>query len=255
MHYHRCLAFASPLPVSKQTCCHTFICATPRKSSSPTFRTRGNRRAHVSATASKQIVQTGQVVAVERGRGIVDLARVTGVSSSGDTVDIVLLEEFVKEMYVQSKQPPTYEPVENVRPVVHEYVPSQQGWIVLNQDLQTVKDYFDVRASEQMTERSVVVTEAPRKELDQSALERQYFRPTKAQAFWGAVSSLPLSALCYSAFASARQSYAVNPAGDDLLSGQIFRKLVLFTSGAASAGALIVGCSLLLYGFSKTDDE
>ncbi|PXF44649.1 hypothetical protein BWQ96_05591 [Gracilariopsis chorda] len=204
----------------------------------------------------KTVIQVGQVVAVETARGLVDIARVTGMSSSGDTVDILVLEEFVKEMYVESKQSPTYERIENVRPVISEYVPSQQGWIVLNQDLQTAKNYFEQRAlSGAPKERTVEVTAPPPRELNAEALERQYFTPSKSQAFFGAALSVPLSALCYSAFAGARQTYQANPAGEDLLSGQIFRKLVLLVTAAGSVSALVVGCALLLYALSKTEES
>lgn len=206
------------------------------------------------ATASKEVVKVGQVVAIERGRGRVDLARVTGMSSSGDTVDLVLLEEFVKEMYVQSKSPSTYEAIENVRPIISEYVPSQQGWIVLNQDLKTVKNYFEQRELEDVKERTVVIEAAPKEQLDEAALKRQFFQPSKTQAFYGAALSIPVSALCYSAFASSRKVYEANPAGEELLSGDVFRKLVLFSTGAGSVAALVIGCALFLYALSKSDE-
>ncbi|CAN8075495.1 unnamed protein product [Agarophyton chilense] len=203
----------------------------------------------------KHTVQVGEVVAVATGKGRVDLARISAVSSSGDTVDITLLEEFVKEMYIESKQPPSYERVENIRPITSEYVPAQQGWIILNQDFQTAKNYFEQRAQNGVKQRTVEVTAPPPVQLSEESLKRQVFTPTRAQAFLAAALSLPLSALCYSAFAAARQTYQANPAGEDLLGGQVFRSLVLFATAGTSVSALVVGSALFLYGLSKSDQS
>lgn len=205
---------------------------------------------------TKQIVQVGQVVAVERGRGNVNIARITAVSSSGDTVDIVVLRQIVKEMYAVSKEGPTYEPVVNVRPVISEFVPSQEAWIVLDRDLEPVKSFFETRAlSNQAPQQTVQINAAPPRVLSPEALKRQFFTPTKTQAFWGALLSLPLSALFYSLFASARRVYSQNPAGEDFLSGELFRKIVLYVACTASVSALLIGSSLFLYAISKSEGE
>lgn len=212
----------------------------------------------LAGAAQKKTVRVGEVVAVERGRGRVSIARVTGVSSAGDTVDVQLLDEFVKELYVQGKEPSTFERTENVRPVVSEYVPTQNGWIVLNQDLDVIKNEFAARDLKSATEPTVVVTEAAKRELDPAALEKQLFpRPTKSQALIGAALSVPLAALCYSAFAGARQAYSANPRGEELMSGAANRQILLFLSAFGSVGALVVGCALLLYalGGAAPDDE
>lgn len=197
---------------------------------------------------------TGQVVAVERGRGIVDIARVTGVSSSGDTVDLAILQQFVKELYIASDKPPTYEPVSNIRPIIYEYVPAQSAWIVLDQDLLEVTNYFQARQLEDAKEQSVVVTKAPRAKLSEDALKRQFFRPSKAQAFVAAALSLPLAAAFYAAFSTVRQTYDLASGGEQM-TADTFRSIILFVLAASSAGSLVVGSALFLYAVSKGDDQ
>lgn len=198
-------------------------------------------------------VKVGEIVAVQDGKRV-SIARVTGVASSGDTVDVAILEEFVRELYVEGKGDRTYASAESVRPVRAEYVSSQQGWIVLNQDLAAAQTYFDSRPADMRGR--VVVEEAPRKELDPEALKKQGFpKPTREQAFLGAALSVPLSALFYAGFASARETYRANPGGEELMSGAFFRQVVMFTTFSAAVASLIIGCSLFLYALQTKDDK
>jgi hypothetical protein len=189
-------------------------------------------------------------VVVERGRGIVDIARVTGASSDGKTVDVVLLAQFVKEMYVEGPDARrTYERIEDVRVVPAEFAPVQQGWIVLDADLALVKQEFAARVVGSEKTATVVVTDAPKTVLTEDALrsQRGFPRPTKTQALVGAALSLPVASLMYSGFAGARQAYVANPVGDDAASAAAFRQAILLMSSGGAVLALIVGSSLLIY--------
>lgn len=198
-------------------------------------------------------VKVGDIVAVQEGTRV-SLARVTGVAASGDTVDIAVLEEFVRELYVEGKGDATYASAESVRPVRSEYVPSQRGWIVLNQDLDAAKTYFDSKPADMRGR--VVVEEAPKRELDPEALKKQSFpRPTREQAFFGAAFSVPLAAILYAGFASAREAYRANPGGEELMSGPVFRQIVMFASFSGAVASLVVGCSLLLYALQYKDEK
>jgi hypothetical protein len=189
------------------------------------------------------------VVVVERGRGIIEIARVTGVSSDGRTVDVRLLSEFVKELYVDGLDSrTTYERIEDVRAVPAEYVPTQLGWIVLDANLTTVKQEFAMREIGKEKTATVVVTDEPKTTLSDDALRNQrgFPRPTKGQALVGTALSLPIAALLYSGYAGARQAYAASPIGDDA-SAAAFRQVILLMSSIGTVISLVVGASLLVY--------
>lgn len=221
---------------------------------SPRAARRRLRRAAIAASGSAPAtVRVGSIVAAQEG-ALVTIARVTGVAASGDTVDIQPLEEFVRELYVPGKARPTYAAAASVRPVRAEYVPSQGGWIVLAQDVAAARTYFESRPLEMRGK--VVVEEAPKKVLTEEMLQKQRFpRPTRAQAWVGAAISAPLAALLYAGFASAREAYRANPAGEELMSGAAFRQIVMFVSFAGSVGSLVIGCSLLLYALQYKPEE
>lgn len=202
-------------------------------------------------TLSAGVVRVGDVVAVERGQGIVEVARVTGVDSSGSTVDIIPLEPFVSELYVEGKSAPTYEYTKNVRKIVSEYVPSQNGWIVLDADLSTVRNEFATARLEHKEE-TVDVLEAPRRELPPEALLPQPFpKPTRTQAFIGAALTVPVASLAYTSFAGARSAYLANPVPEDFATSAAFRQVVLFLSASATIGSLLVGGALLFYALTE----
>lgn len=211
--------------------------------------------------SSKSTLKVGQVVAVQRGSAKgrrPELAVVTGAASSGETVDVQPLEAYVDELYVESKSSATFEKAGDIRAVPSEYVPSQNGWIVLNQDIDQATNYFKSRPSQQSTDastsESVVVTE-DRQPLSEDALKRQFFTPSRTQAFLAATLAVPLAAALYAAFSSARDLYQANPAGADFLHGDVFRSLVLFATAGGSLASLVVGSALFLYALSKTDDS
>lgn len=162
----------------------------------------------------------------------------------------------MRELYVEGKAEETYARAELVRPVRAEYIPSQQGWIVLNDDLQPVKNYFNIReTSFDKAERTVVIP-ADKPELSPEALQKQLFpKPTKGQAFAGAALSLPVAAAFYATFGAARDAYLANPAGEELLSGEVFRNAVLFTTFGAAVSTLLVGAYLLVYALSGSDES
>lgn len=190
-------------------------------------------------------VKVGDIVATQEGTRVT-IARVTGVASSGDTVDIQPLEEFVRELYVPGKAAATYTAASSVRPVRAEYVPSQEGWIVLNQDVEDARTYFTSKPAG--LRGKVQVEDAPKKEITEEMLKSQRFlKPTRTQAWFGAALSLPLAALLYAGFASAREAYQANPGGEELMSGAVFRQIVMFASFSGSVASLVVGCSLFLY--------
>jgi hypothetical protein len=213
------------------------------------------RNARVVA-AVREPVRVGSVVAVERGRGHVDLARVAGVASDGATVDVVLLKEFVREMYVDGGGASTYERIENVRAVPSEYVPTQEGWIILDQDLANVKVEFAARVPGGRNEPTVVITAEQKKELSEEALrsQRGFPKPTKAQALVGATMCLPLAAWAYSGFAGARNAYNASPVGQDAAEGAI-RQAIIFAYSSGAVLCLVVGSALLLYALGGAADS
>jgi hypothetical protein len=200
-------------------------------------------------------VKVGSIVAVERGRGRVDLARVSGVAADGGTVDVVVLKEFVREMYVEGGGGPTYERIEDVRAVPAEYVATQEGWIVLEHDLTRVKNEFAARAPGEANEPTVVITAEEKRELSEDALrsQRGFPKPTKAQALIGAAMCLPIAAWSYSGFAGARLAYSASPIGGDASAGAI-RQAILFAYSSGSVLTLVVGSALLLYAFGGAAD-
>lgn len=128
----------------------------------------------------------------------------------------------------------------------------------MRSDLKAAENYFALR--EPPTPQKAVVVPSnddklPRRELNEDALKRQVFEPTKTQAFVAAALSIPASALFYAAFAAARDTYAANPLSDDAASEQLFRNLLLFVCGAASVSCIIVGSFLFIYALSKKSDE
>ena len=218
---------------------------------------RPRRRARLQSNiAAPTPVQIGDIVAVERGPGLVDVARVTGVDASGSTVDIELLEPFVKELYVAGKHPETFESAANVRRVRSEYVPSQDGWIVLDTDLDHVRAEFQATRVSKASREKVQVLEAPKKELSPEALQKQLFpKPTRSQAILGAALSVPIAAITYAAYASASKAYEANPVGEDFATSATFRQLVLFLTGSARVMSLVDGCALPYYAFSGEATE
>lgn len=207
----------------------------------------------VSLTQSPQLTK-GSIVLTQQGTQL-SLAQVTDVASSGDTIDIQPLEEFVSDLYIPSKSSaPTYVPSTSVRKVNAEYVPSQQGWIVLQQDIDQAANYFTSRPAD-MRERVEVVDRLP-EPLSEEALKRQLFpSPTKAQAFFGAALSLPLAAAFYTGYSSVKGSYRANPMGDDFLGGTLGRQIALYGTASASLAIIVVGCGLFLYALGKQDEE
>lgn len=229
---------------------------TRRSPHAVTTRSRNGRavlRATASPAPNKPVIQVGEIVAVRRGSSARPvIARVTGAAASGETVDLQLLEAFVKELYVDSKEPPTFEKASDIKKIRHEFVPSQNGWIVLDQDLEEATQHFANRPLDLSIKSSVIVEDEPKEPLSDSALKRQFFQPTIGQAFFGGVLCFPLSAILFSAFASARDTYAANPAGGDMLNAQFFRSFVLVVSGGGSVASIFVGCALLLYAQRKS---
>lgn len=224
-----------------------------RASAFPRVVRRRARRAAFAASGSPPTVQVGSIVAAQEGARVT-IARVTGVASSGDTVDIQPLEEFVRDLYVAGKAAPTYAPAASVRAVRAEFVPSQQGWIVLAQDVDVARTYFESRPAEMRG--NVVVEDAPKKVITEEMLQKQRFpKPTRAQAWAGAAISAPLAALFYAGFASVREAYQANPAGEELMSGATSRQIIMFASFAGSVGSLVVGCSLFLYALQYKSEE
>jgi hypothetical protein len=213
------------------------------------------RRSARWVAAVREPVRVGSVVAVERGRGQVDLARVAGVAADGATVDLVVLKEFVREMYVDGGGGATYERIENVRAVASEYVPAQEGWIVLDQDLADVKVQFAARAPGGQNLPTVVITAEQTKELSEEALrsQRGFPKPTKVQALVGAATCLPLAAWAYSGFAGAREAYNANPVGQDAAEGAI-RQTIIFAYSSGVVLCLVVGSALLLYALGGAAD-
>lgn len=207
----------------------------------------------VSLAQSPKLVK-GSIVLTQQGTQL-SLAQVTDIASSGDTIDILPLEEFVNNLYVPSKSSaPTYVPSTSVRKVNAEYVPSQQGWIVLQQDIDQAANYFTSRPAD-MRER-VEVVDKPPEPLSEEALKRQLFpSPTKAQAFFGAALSLPLAATFYAGFTSVKQSYRTNSVDDEFLGGTFGRQIALYSTAGASLAIILVGCGLFLYALGKQEKK
>lgn len=253
------LNFATPPPLhSTQSPASAFVCKPRTVATRPPHRPAKARILCTGPGAADErlpSLQVGQIVAVQRGANRApDVARVTGGASSGETVDLQLLQQFVKELYVDAKDGSTFERAADIRPVPSEFVASQQGWIVLNQDLTDAADYFASRPMPTSSAKASVDVVDSRQPPSALNTQRQMFRPTVAQSFLAAALSLPLSAALYSAFASVRGTYAANPAGDDLLNGQLFRTIVLGATSAGSLAALIVGAALFLYAVQQRND-
>lgn len=202
-----------------------------------------------SEWSKQESINEGDIIAIWRGPDKkCDVARVTGGVSSGQTVDIMPLKPFVDELYVDANSGPSYESSSNIRLVRSEYVPSQDGWIVLDVDLQSASEYFALRPADLgRAEVSVKPSKEESRQLSPDALQRQFFRPTRSQAYTAAALSLPLAGILYASYGKIRTAYEASPAGDDLLHGEQFRTLVQFLAAGGAVLTLIVGCGLFLY--------
>lgn len=214
---------------------------------------RHTRASPPISLASPSKIEKGSIVLTQQSTQR-SLAQVTGVASSGDTIDIQPLEEFVPNLYIPSKTASaTYVSSTEVRKVNAEYVPSQQGWIVLEQDIDQAVNYFSSQPAN-IRER-VEVVDKPPEPLSEEALKRQLFpRPTKTQAFLGAALSLPLAAAFYTGFTSVKESYRANPIEDEFLGSAVGRQIALFGTAGASLAFIVVGCGLFLYALGKQDE-
>lgn len=201
-------------------------------------------------------IEVGSIVAIRSSTASsrTELAKVTGRTASGDTVDIQFLTAFVSELYVVSNEPSTYISISKVTPVPAEFVPSQNGWIVLDADLQNAKMYFD---STPLDLRARVEVEDEKLEpLSDEALQRQGFRaPTKTEALVGAAIGAGVAAAFWIAYLGAKGSYADNPTGDALLGGSVARSTVLYATTAGTFLSLIVAAALVVYALGKEDKE
>lgn len=204
------------------------------------------RRAAVpSMSMRKTPVVVGGVVAVRAGSQI-DICRVTDVAGGGGSVDVVPLKEFVRELYVTDPDArATYARADDVWTVKAEWVASQDGWIVLDADVETARAEF--RAADLAAAAPAVVVEAGkmgRRELGEEALKRDrgfgFRAPTRGEAAWGAALCLPIAAACYSAYAGARGAFESG-------TGAGLEGAVLFGAGAGSVGSLVVGGALAIY--------
>lgn len=223
-----------------------------------------------SGQRKKTELKVGQIVAIQRLgapslSGWPELGLITGCSSSGETVDVQPLEAFVKELYVISKKrSPTFEKASDIHVVNYEYAPTQDAWIVLDQDLVTAQNFFRARplstdAKKSNKEEEKVTVSVTRDSsippLDESAKKRQFFRPTKQQALLAAGLSIPVAAAFWAAFATARDTLEKNPAGTDLLDGNFFRAVIQIVLVGSSVSSLVIGSSLFLYAMSKADSD
>ena len=201
-------------------------------------------------------ILVGDVVAISRNEGVnVNIGRVTSVYSSGETVDIEPLREFVRELYVSGDET-SYERVEHIRKVESVFVSSQNGWIVLDVDVEKARGEFRAEKKETQQKSEVVVKEAPRKQLSEEALKRQFFpRPTKGQALTGAALSVPVAAVAYAYFVKARELFAGDTIQDGLKDVFAVRTALLLGSAAAVLGSLVVGCALFLYAVGGEADR
>lgn len=216
-------------------------------------------------------LKVGQIVAIQRLgapslSGGPELGLITGCSSSGETVDVQPMEAFVKELYVISKKrTPTFEKASDIHVVNYEYAPSQDAWIVLDQDLVAAQNFFRARplptdATKKSNKEEEKVTVSVTRDssippLDESAKKRQFFRPTKQQALLAAGLSIPLAAAFWAAFATARETFEKSPAGTDLLHGNFFRIVIQIVLAGSSVSSLVIGSALFLYAMSKADNS
>lgn len=213
--------------------------------------------APTEAFGKRETLSEGDIVAIWRGSGRpVDVARITGGVSSGQTVDVIPLKPFVSELYVDANSGSSYESASNVRRVQSEFVPSQDGWIVLDQDLEVAKDYFTTQAADLGQAKVTVIPKDDSRELPPEALERQFFRPTRTQAFLAAALSVPLAATLYASFDRARNVYnAASTTGTDLADSQSFRSLVLLITAGGAVTSLVVGSALFLYALNTPSTD
>lgn len=213
--------------------------------------------ASVSGFGRQKPVSVGSIVAVERGRGRVDIARVAGVSSDGNTVDISVMKEYVKEMYVDAGEPTTYERLEDVREVRSEFAPSQDGWIVLEQDISAVKQEFEARASSnEKKSTTVIITSEEKRPIDDAAFRRQsaFPKPTKLQALFGAALSVPIAAMLYAVYSGAKNAYEGSSVNDEA-SAAALRQIALLSASTGTVVVLVAGAGLLLYALSGAAED
>lgn len=208
-------------------------------------------------------LKVGQVVAIQRSASLKrkpELAIITGASSSGDTVDVEPLEQFVNELYIKSKKvTSSFEQSSDIYPVQFEFAPTQDGWIILDADLLPAITHFESRSRSPSLNPPSLNAQVEKREFSESDLKRQAFMPTKGQAFAAAALSLPLAASFYAAFVTVRDVYEKQSAasGDvsPLTNSAFFKSLILFTTQSASVLSIVVGCSLFLFAISKKEDE
>lgn len=223
-----------------------------------------------SGRRKKTELKVGQIVAIQRLgtpslSGGPELGLITGCSSSGETVDVQPLEAFVKELYVISKKrSPTFEKASDIHVVNYEYAPTQDAWIVLDQDLVAAQNFFRARplstdAKKGNKDDEKVTVSVTRDNtippLDENAKKRQFFRPTKQQALLAAGLSIPVAAAFWAAFATARETFEKNPVGTDLLNGNFFRTVIQIVLAGSSVSSLVIGSALFLYAMSKAGND
>lgn len=192
-------------------------------------------------------LKLGTIVAVREGARV-SVARVAGAAADGRTVDLAPLKEFVRELYVADRDGrDTYARAADVREVRSEYSASQDGWIVLDADVDAAAAVFKARATGDGSE-SVVVEEARRAAAAAVPRERGFGfpRPTRAQAIAGAVACAPLSAFFFRGWAGARGG---------LGEGEGFGRAVLSAGAVGTVGCAVLGLALLAYAATYAENE
>lgn len=256
-------AFIIPSPLAARTTVvsHSLTCARG-VAARAARRSRLNVTPRLCAAEKLTELKVGEIVAVQRRATTArpELYRVTGCSSSGDTVDVEPLEEYVRELYIPSSKPASYERASCVRAVPAEYVESQGGWIILDSDLQQAKSYFDSyytipatdgKAASQ-TERVAVKKEE--RKLTDDQIKRQVFTLSKQQALFAAVLALPVAAAFYAGFVKLRDVYQATEFNGELLGPNAFKTAALALTFGASVSSLVVGSGLFLYALNKKND-
>lgn len=241
-------AFTSPIPsVSSPLPSSCFVGQTCLRAPSKRARppSAALRRATPLASAGAgPLLVVGDVIAVGRGGSLPELGVVTGTDSAGLNVDFQPLEAFVPELYVHSKDAPSFVRADRVRKVPSTYVADQSGWIVLDVDVDQALQMFKQR---EMAPKATVV-EAPPREISAEALKKQGFlRPTKMQAFVGAAISVPVSALAYSVFAGERAAFG------GLDKPGALQDVALVGAASVSVLSIVVGCALFLYAVNYSE--
>jgi hypothetical protein len=181
-------------------------------------------------------------------------ALVTGVAADGRSVDLSPLREFVRELYVaDDRARETYARSEDVCAVKAEYVARQDGWVVLDVDVEAARVAFAAADSGGGGGVVVEAVAAPaRAPLDEDALRRDrgfgFTRPTRGQAVVGGLACAPLAGLFYAGWTGAKDGL-----GDgEAVAG--FGRLILAAGGVGTGGCLVLGAALLLYAASLRED-